>query len=284
MTDKIHRFIFDTYGIRGELVRLSASSQRVLKGHNYPAPIAELLQQCSAVSILLATTLKFEGQISIQLQTPGDLKMLVIQTNHKLGFRGLARYDETASFEGRSFADLTKAGQMVITIAPKKGKRYQGIVPLEGENLAECIEQYFNQSEQLKTRVWLFNDENKVCGLFLQALPDMTSQDSFDHLVYLASTLNADECLTVDSEILLHRLFHQESIKGMAVDEVNFQCGCSEKKMLDSIRLLPDEEIKEIFETKGEISARCEFCLDQFKFSEIDLKQHESMPGNETQH
>jgi len=284
MIDKIHRFIFDTYGIRGELVRLSETSQRVLQGHNYPETIADLLQQCSAVSILLATTLKFEGQISVQLQTPGDLKMLVIQTTHKLGFRGVARYEETANFDGRSFEELTEGGQMVITIAPKKGKRYQGIVPLEGKNLAECIEQYFNQSEQLKTRIWLFNNGEEVCGLFLQALPDMTSQDSFDHLVYLSSTLTAEECLTVDSEILLHRLFHQESIKGMSVDEVSFQCGCSEKKMLDSLRLLPDSDIEEILRSKGEISARCEFCLNRFKFTELDLKKNDSLPGNSTQH
>ncbi len=284
MADKIHRFIFDDHGIRGELVKLEDTSQRVLQGHNYPEPIAQLLQQCSAVSVLLATTLKFEGKISIQLQTTGPLKMMVVQTTHKLGFRGLARFEQNEDYNNCTFEQLISGGQMVITIDPKKGKRYQGIVPLEGDSLAECIEQYFNQSEQLKTRIWLFNDDKQVCGLFLQALPDMTSEDAFDHLVYLASTLKTEECLTIDSEILLHRLFHQESIKGMSVDPVTFQCGCSEKKMLDSLRLLPDEEIREILKSKGEISARCEFCLNQFKFTELDLKKHESFPGNHTQH
>ncbi len=284
MTDKIHRFIFDTHGIRGEFVDLSASAQRVLKDHNYPAPIATLLQQCSAISVLLATTLKFEGQISLQLQTPGALKMLVVQTTHNLGFRGLARLEDNETFENLSFKDITSGGQMVITIAPKKGKRYQGIVPLEGDNIQECIEQYFNQSEQLKTRIWLFNNHTQVRGLFLQALPDMTSQDAFEHLEYLSSTLTSEECLTVDTDILLHRLFHQESIKGMSIEEVKFQCGCSKKKMLNSICLLPEEEINEILQTKGEISARCEFCLDQFKFKEIDIKLSGSLQGNSTQH
>jgi len=284
MPDQIHRFIFDTYGIRGELVKLEASSQRMLQDHRYPPVIASLLQQTAAVSALLATTLKFEGKISIQLQTPGDLKMLVVQTTHKLGYRGLARFEPETDYNEKSFAELTQNGQMSITIEPNKGKRYQGIVPLNGVNLAECIENYFNQSEQLQTRIWLFNDDNQVCGLLLQALPDMLSDDAFEHLVYLASTLTPDECLSVDSEILLHRLFHQESVKNLAVDPINFTCGCSEKKMLDSIRLLPEHEIKEILESKGALSLRCEFCRSGFQFNEVDIKRHQSLQGNQTRH
>ncbi|WP_196139276.1 Hsp33 family molecular chaperone HslO [Aliikangiella sp. G2MR2-5] len=284
MSDTIHRFIFNEHGIRGEIVKLEDSCQRMLQDHHYPPVLAELLQQCAAVSVLLATTLKFEGQISLQLQTQGILKMMVVQTTNNLGYRGLVRYDKEADFSGKDFKSLCAGGQMSITIAPKKGKRYQGIVPLDGDSLSACIESYFNQSEQLKTRIWLFNDENQVCGLLLQALPDMTSQDDFEHLEYLASTLTKEECLSVDSEILLHRLFHQESIQGLSEEPVGFNCGCSEKKMLDSIRLLPEDEIEEILATKGNISARCEFCLNQFKFTEVDIKSQGQLPGNETRH
>ncbi|TQV85511.1 Hsp33 family molecular chaperone HslO [Aliikangiella coralliicola] len=284
MSDKIHRFIFDTHGIRGELVKLNDSCERMLKDHPYPTILATLLQQAAAVNVLLATTLKFEGKISIQLQTNRQLKMLVVQTTHKLGFRGLVRFDQQADYSNSTFADLTEGGQMTITIEPLKGKRYQGIVPLNGKNLAECVENYFNQSEQLETRIWLFNDEEQVFGLMLQALPDMLSQDSFEHLVYLASTLTKEECLSVDSDILLHRLFHQESVRGLTVDPVKFTCGCSQQKMLNSLSLLPEEEINEILETKGQISVKCEFCLNQFRFSELDLKSHKSLQGNATKH
>ncbi|TQV73913.1 redox-regulated molecular chaperone Hsp33 [Aliikangiella marina] len=284
MSDLLHRFIFDTHGIRGEAVELKDTVERVLKGHDYPNVIANLLQQAAAVNLLLATTLKFEGKISLQLQTNSKLKMLVVQTTHKLGYRGLARYDKSADFSNDSFTDLVSGGHLSITIEPLKGKRYQGIVPLDGENLAECIENYFNQSEQLKTRIWLFNNESQVFGLFLQALPDMLSEDSFDHLVYLASTLKEEECLSVSSDIILHRLFHQESIRGMTTDQVKFTCGCSEKKMLDSLSLLPEEEITEIIESKGEVAVKCEFCLNQFSFSEVDIKTHHGVKGNQTRH
>jgi len=243
MSDQIHRFIFDSYGIRGELVELEASVQSLLSAHNYPVAIANLLQQVAAVSIMLTTTLKFEGKMSVQLQTTGNLKLLVVQSNNQLKYRGIARYDKQANYVEMSFSELIKDGQLSITIEPKKGKRYQGYVSLEKDSFAKCIEDYFNQSEQLKTRIWLFNNDFKVVGLMLQALPDMLNQDSFDHLVYLAETLTKEESLSIEPQILLTRLFHQESIRDLLVEDVKFYCGCSQKKMLNSVALFPEQEI-----------------------------------------
>lgn len=284
MPDKIHRFIFDSFGIRGELVQLENSVHQMLLKHNYPAVIADLLQQVAAVSILLTTTLKFEGKMSVQLQTDNNLKLLVVQANHKLGFRGIARYDKQVDYTAISFEELTKNGQLSITIEPKKGKRYQGYVALDQSSFAACIEGYFNQSEQLKTRIWLFNDDNKVTGLMLQALPDMLSQDSFEHLVYLSETLTKEECLLIDADILLNRLFHQESVRDLLTQDIKFQCGCSRKKMLDSVALFPEEEIQEIIETKGSVPVKCEFCLNSFEFNEVEIKSHRAITGNKTTH
>lgn len=284
MSDKIQRFIFDSFGIRGELVHLETTTQRMLKNHNYPPIIADLLQQVAAVTILMTTTLKFEGKLSVQLQTPDNLKLLVVQANHELGFRGIARYDRKADFSNLSFKEMTEGGNLSITIEPKKGKRYQGYVELGKGNFAECIENYFNLSEQLKTRIWLFNDEKQVKGLMLQALPDMLSQDSFDHLVYLAKTLSTEECLSVDSDILLNRLFHQESVRDLMSQEVKFHCGCSRKKMLDSVALFPEEDISSLLEEKGKVTVKCEFCLTQFDFSELHLKNHQALTSNQTKH
>ncbi|MGB0496071.1 MAG: Hsp33 family molecular chaperone HslO, partial [Kangiellaceae bacterium] len=272
MSDKIHRFIFDSFGIRGELVQLEASVQRMLQSHDYPPIIADLLQQVAAVSILLTTTLKFEGRLSVQLQTNEALKLLVVQCNHKLGYRGIARLDKEVNFSDFDYKKLTENGKLTITIEPKKGKRYQGIIALDQSSFTKCIEEYFNQSEQLRTKIWLFNNESCVTGLMLQALPDMLSQDSFDHLVYLAQTLTEEECLTMDASILLHRLFHEEKIRNLLVEDIHFQCGCSRKKMLESVSLFPENEIEEILKTRGKISVKCEFCLEQFQFKKTDLQ------------
>lgn len=284
MSDKIHRFIFDSFGIRGELVQLELSVQSMLNKHHYPAVIADLLQQVAAVGILLTTTLKFEGKMSVQLQTEGKLKMLVVQANHTLGYRGIARYDKQVDYSNMTFSDLAKNGQLSITIEPKKGKRYQGYVELNQDTFAGCIEDYFNQSEQLKTRIWLFNNDDKVTGLMLQALPDMLSQDSFDHLVYLSETLTKDECLSVNGDVLLNRLFHQESVRDLLTQDIHFQCGCNKKKMLDSVALFPADELQNIINQKGKITVKCEFCLDQFDFSEVEIKSHQAMTGNKTKH
>ncbi|MDQ7048543.1 MAG: Hsp33 family molecular chaperone HslO [Enterobacterales bacterium] len=284
MPDNIHRFIFDSFGIRGELVQLEDSVQRLLQSHQYPPAIADLLNQVAAVTILLTTTLKFEGRLTLQLQTSNKMKLLVVQANHKLGYRGIARYDKQADYNGMSFSDLTKGGQLSITIEPKKGKRYQGYVALDKDTFAACVEDYFNLSEQLKTRIWLFNNDSQSCGLLLQALPDMLSQDSFDHLVYLAETLTAEECLSIDASVLLSRLFHQEEVRDLQLDEVKFHCGCSKKKMLDSVALFPVEEIQSMIEEKGKITVKCEFCLNQFNFNALDLKRHQAIQGNKTQH
>jgi len=284
MSDQNHRFIFDSHGIRGELVELESSIQSMLDKHNYPVAIADLLQQVAAVSIMLTTTLKFEGKMSVQLQTTGNLKLLVVQSTNQLKYRGIARYDEQVNYAGLSFSDLIKDGQLSITIEPKKGKRYQGLVSLERDSFAKCIEDYFNQSEQLKTRIWLFNNDSKVVGLMLQALPDMLNQDSFDHLVYLAETLTEQESLSIEPQILLTRLFHQESIRDLLVQDVKFHCGCSQKKMLNSVALFPEHELQEILQQKNKITVKCEFCLTSFDFSELDIKSHHAVAGNQTKH
>ncbi len=284
MSDNIHRFLFDTSSVRGELVKLSDTSNRLLNGHQYPPVIASLLQQVAAINVLLATTLKFEGKISIQLQSPGHLKMLVVQTTHDLKFRGLARYDESCDFSQFSFKELVKGGQLSITIEPTQGKRYQGIVPVEGEKLSDCIEQYFHQSEQLETRIWLFNNEHQVCGVLLQALPDAFDQNAFEHLSHLTSTLNTEECLNHDTETLLHRLFHNEDMQLLSCETVTFNCGCNKQKMLNSINLLPEQEVDDIINNEGHLSVTCEFCLDHFNFSKLDIKTHKSVTGNNTRH
>lgn len=284
MSDNIHRFIFNNDGIRGELVKLTDSCQQMVINHNYPPLIASLLQQVAAINVLLATTLKFEGKISIQLQTPNSLKMLVVQTTHQLEYRGLARFEQAADYTSTSFNELVQNGQLSITIEPSKGKRYQGIVPLDAQELTECIEHYFKQSEQLETKIWLFNSHNQVVGLLLQALPDSFIKESFQHLSFLASTLNEKECLNTSSSTLLHRLFHQENIKHLSAETVKFNCNCSKNKMLNSISLLKESEVNKIIKTEGSLTVKCEFCLKQFNFNEFDIKSHNSLSANHTAH
>ena len=252
MADSLTRFIFEDYDIRGELVRLKDSSQVLLENHGYPDLLAGLLQEAAAINVLLATTLKFEGKLTLQLQTQGKLTLLVVQTTHELNYRGICRYDTEADFSAENFSSLTKGGQLFITIEPTKGNRYQGIVPIEKDSLTECIEQYFMLSEQLKTRLWLFREPEEIRALFIQALPDMKNPDDFEHLEHLSSTLGHEESFAIDDETLLHRLFHQENLSHIHSQPVNFQCDCSREKMLSSVSLLAQDELEQILEQNHE--------------------------------
>ncbi|MDH5432820.1 MAG: Hsp33 family molecular chaperone HslO [Gammaproteobacteria bacterium] len=284
MNDILHRFIFQELDVRGQVIRLSDSCQQMINNHQYPDFIKDLLIQSSAINALLAATLKFEGKISLQLQSKSGLKSMLVQTNNQLQYRGLVHFDDSADFSNISFQQIAQNGQMVITIVPNQGKRYQGIVPMNGNSLAECIEYYFAQSEQLNTRLKLFCKNNQVIGVMLQALPEMKQKENFEHLDYLLQTLEAEEAFEIDHDTLMMRLFHQESLSNLMEQNVSFNCDCSREKMLDAVLLLDVDEIADSLSRDGEIAVTCEFCLSSFSFSDVDLKKHQSITGNQTKH
>ena len=284
MSDKLTRLIFDNYNIRGVAVQIADDVDKLISAHNYPEPIAKLLLEAVAMNAMLTTTLKFEGRISLQLQTPGCLSLLVVQTNHNLTYRGVARFDENQLNDDLSFVEMVSGGQMVITIEPEKGQRYQGIVALEADSLAGCIESYFAQSEQLQTKLLLFTRSDTVFGLLLQALPDLSSEADFEHVEALANTLTEDEAFELDNQDILHRLFHEELVRSLSEEPIQFECPCSRDKMLSSLQLLQEDEVTEILEADGHVEIQCEFCLSHYQFNELDIKSFLAVAGNQTRH
>jgi len=281
MADQLTRLIFDDFNIRGVAVRIKNDTEQLISTHNYPEPLAKLLLEAAAINAMLTTTLKFEGRISLQLQTPNSLKLLLVQTTHELEYRGVLRHEDYA---GEDFQTLTKNGQMVITIEPDKGERYQGIVALDGDSLTACIEGYFAQSEQLNTRLLVFSRATGVFGLLLQALPDLSSEADFEHVETLAKTLTEDEAFALDNNDILHRLYHEERVRSLADETIEFVCNCSRDKMLSSLQLLQEEEINEIIQADGHVEIQCEFCLTQYQFSDLDIKSFGAVEGNDTRH
>ena len=144
--DLLHRYIFENHDVRGELVQLDQTYSEIIENHNYPPQVKELIGELLVASCLLSATLKFEGDIAVQLQGDGPVKYAVINGDHQQNMRGIARIQSEVKEGG--VLNLIGKGHMVITITPTKGERYQGIVPLESNSLAECLEQYFVQSEQ----------------------------------------------------------------------------------------------------------------------------------------
>lgn len=269
--DTLQRFLFDGTDVRGELVHLDASWRAVLERHPYPATVLSLLGEALAATVLLTGTLKFAGALIVQVQGTGPLRTLVAQATHGRTIRGLARW------EGEVPAgDLTRVfgpGRLVLTLEPEGGERYQGVVPLEGANLAHALEGYFGASEQLATRLWLAATPERAVGLMLQQLPGHSAEgDDWTRVVTLADTLRPAELIDLPSETLLHRLFHEENLRLFEPEPVAFRCTCSRGRIEETLRTLGQDEVESILEDQGVIEVNCEFCNRAYQWDRVDAR------------
>lgn len=273
--DTFQRFLFEDLQIRGEWVRLGNSFQKATQALNYPEVIKSLLGQTIAASVLLTGTLKFAGRLSIHARGHGPLNLLTAETTHLRHFRGLAKWDGDVSSE-QGFKDLLGDAQLAITIDPEKGTRYQGIVPMERNDLAGCLEHYFELSEQLDTHLLLGANDTGCYGLLLQKLPDyktIEDQDAWNRVVQLAKTMGHDELLNSDNETLVTRLYHQEKVILYPTEQVQFECGCSEERSLQAIHSLGEEDALEVLEKEAVISMDCQFCGTSYQFNRADVQK-----------
>jgi molecular chaperone Hsp33 len=275
MNDQLQRFLLDNTDIRGELVRLDKSYKNTLDAHVYPDAVARLLGEFLAAAVLLSATLKFDGNISLQARSNGEIPLIVAEASSEHTLRGIVRGADFASSD--DFKTLLSNGHMTITIEPKQGKRYQGIVSLEGDNLAECIESYFRQSEQLSTRVWLSSNGKQVAGMMLQQLPSISDaqiearEADWEHATHLANTLTSEELLGLDFNQLLYRLYNQEQVRLFDPADLEFSCHCSRDRTLRALMTVGEKELLEIISEQGSIETDCEFCHQHYQFDAKDI-------------
>lgn len=280
MSDQTQRFLFDDSDVRGETATLAESYQHVLAKHAYPEPVAQLLGELLAAAALLVGTLKFEGLLSLQASSSGAVPLLMVECSSERHVRGIARYDAEQIEAGASLPQLMPEGALAITIDPARGQRYQGIVALDGVDLAACLSAYFATSEQLPTRFWLNADGRRACGLLLQQLPadrihDAEERDAnWEHLLTLADTLTAEELLGLDTETILHRLFHQEQVRLFEPLPIQFRCSCSRERSARALISLGQADAEQLVEEQGgRIAIDCQFCNHQYLFDAADVAQ-----------
>lgn len=271
--DRLYRFVFDELDIRGEFVQLDASWKAVQERYRYPAAVAEQLGQALAAVLLLSATIKYDGSLILQSQSSGPLRTLVAQATRQLTVRGLARWE--GELPSGDLAAVYGSGQMMLSVLNRGGDRYQGIVGLEGDNLAAALERYFSQSEQLASRFWLVADGERAAGLFLQQLPAERErqEEAWRRICLLAETVTREELLKLPAQTLLHRLFHEESLRLFDPQPVAFRCGCSRTRIADSLRALGRAELSSILEEQGAIEVDCDFCNRHYRFDAVDMEQ-----------
>ena len=279
-TDFTQRFIFDDSDTRGELVALERSYAEVLAKHPYPEPVAQLLGELMAAAALLVGTLKFDGLLILQARSEGPIPLLMIECSSEREIRGLARYDEARIAAGATLADMMPDGSLTLTVDPQHGQRYQGVVDLDGDTLSDCFTNYFVMSQQIGTRIQLCADGRRARGMLLQQLPADRLKDeeeraaSWQHITALASTLSADELLSLDNETVLHRLYHEEAVRLFDVQSLQFHCSCSRERSANALVSLGLEDAQQLLqEHGGQVEIDCQFCNERYLFDAADIAQ-----------
>lgn len=286
--DSLQRFIFEHAPIRGEIVHLDATWQTVQQHHDYPEVLRQAMGELMAAAALLAATLKLQGALILQIQGKGPVSLLVVECTGALTMRATAKWHGPLPEGG--LRELVGDGHFVITLDPKDGKQtYQGIVPLEGANVADILQNYMTRSEQLDTRLVLAADGQQAAGMLLQKLPEQAAHDAdaWDRVGHLAATLSAEELLRLPARDILHRLYHEEDLRLFEPQPVSFRCSCSKANVANMLRMLGQEEVRSIIAERNEIEVHCEFCNRRYAFDAVDAEQMfaaGAAPGSDSRH
>lgn len=273
--DTLQRFVFEKTPVRGEIVHLDATWQAILARHEYPPLVRDILGEAMAAAVLLAATLKLHGRLVIQIQGNGPINLMVVECANAHELRGLAHWDNLP--EQGDLQSLVGNGQLTITLEPDDQKdRYQSIVELKGQHLADALMAYLQQSEQLDTHLWLAADATRAAGLLLQKLPtsgEIEDQDAWNRVIHLSSTVQKSELLEVEEIQLLQRLYHEENVRIFEPLPVCFRCSCSRDRVANMLRTLGSEEVHAILAERGEVSVACEFCNQKYDFDSVDVEE-----------
>jgi len=268
------RFIFDDMPVRGLHVRLENVWEHIAGQKHYPAAIRRALGELLAAGALLSSNLKNEGTLIVQVQGQGRLKMLVVEATSDNTVRATARWDETADIrDDESLTDLLGSNSVfVLTHQPKDAEPWQGVVPLEGDNIAQMLMNYIKRSEQLDTHIVLAASDHVSGGLLVQRLPEEElDTESWELISTLTQTLTPEELTTLDAQHVLYRLYHETPPRVFDPESIEFACTCSHGKLTDMLLMLGGEEVGGIVAEQGSIQIDCDFCHTKYVFDETDV-------------
>ncbi len=273
--DVLQPFLFEHLPVRGALVQLERSWHDLASSHAYPPNVGRVLGEASAASALIANSLKFDGQLTLQLSGEGALSLLVVQCTNELELRGMALAAGAAPGDG--FPELIGQARCAITVESKAlADRYQGIVDASGPSLAACLEHYFRRSVQVPTRLWLMADERCAAGIMLQRVPDAAAdvaEDDWRRLGFMADTATLAEMADGIGTGLLHKLFSEDDVRAFRPRGLRFRCRCSSRRVERVLRLLGEQEVRETLADEGEVKVTCEFCNRVRRLDRVDVER-----------
>ena len=293
--DLIRPFQIEGMTVRGRLVRLGPTLHQILTRHDYPELVSELLGQAVALSSALAGALKYNGVLTLQTKGDGPLSTMVVDVKTPGDLRGYAQYDADAiaAFQPNanpSIPRLLGAGHIAFTVDQgTRTERYQGIVALEGQSLADCAHNYFRESEQIETAIVLACGKALTDGgwrggaIMLQRLPEgdpailargveiergVVSEDDWRRVVTLLASTRDSELMdpNLSGDELLFRLFHEDGVRIFEPTKLQPGCRCSKKRAERILAQLPKKELPDLA-VDNELIVTCEFCDASYSFS-----------------
>jgi len=286
MSDQLKKYLLEDRSVRIESVHMQKAWQAAQAHHSYPPSVAALLGELVAAATLLAATLKFDGSLLLQLQGDGAIALMVVECRADLSIRATVKLRDRPLPIQRDLQSLLNPGgtaMFIVVLDPPKNtpgrQAYQGIVPLEGDSIAQALELYMLRSEQLHTRIWLAADQHSATGLLLQRLPlqggnqqaeVVSADESWERAQRLAETISANEMLEVTQDTLLHRLFWEQALLTFDARPIHWECGCTRERVADMLKMLGRTEVEDILATQGKIDVACEFCGQPYHFDEVD--------------
>jgi molecular chaperone Hsp33 len=291
--DTLQKFIFENAAVRGELVDISSTWREIQARHQYPVAVKRLLGQMVSAAALLSANLKFNGSIVMQIHGDGPVRLLVVECDSQLRMRATAKLADDAPIADdaglTALLNRTGKGRFVITLDPAEkvpGQQpYQGVVPLDGEDVATVIEHYMLRSEQLDTQLWLAADDNVARGLLLQKLPlhggkaeaNPVSQEealeTWNRAVMLGRTLKEEELLSTTIDVLQKRLFWEETIRVFDPVHPSFHCSCTRDKVGNMLKMLGQQEVEDALAEQGKLGINCDFSGKHYEYDAVDCAQ-----------
>jgi molecular chaperone Hsp33 len=287
--------------IRGSLVRLGPVAEAILDRHGYPDPVARLLGEMLALTGMLSALLKYDGVFTLQTKGDGAVGMMVADITSEGALRGYAGFDGdtlAALSEGAgpvgagrdaqgTVPELLGAGYLAFTVDQGAfTERYQGIVELQGESLADCLQHYFRQSEQIQTGLMVAAGRAggvwRAGGLILQRTPEdgnaadaeakLADDEDWRRAMVLQASCTAGELLDPDlpAHDLLFRLFHEEGVRVFKRRNLSAECRCTRERLEQTLRAMPRGEVEDL-KIEGEVRVTCQFCNKDYLFDAAAL-------------
>lgn len=287
--DLLRPFRLERSRIKGRLVRLGPTIDRVLEAHAYPAPVGRLLGELLVLAGGLAGGLKFDGRFSLQIRAEGAVRLMVADCTNEGRMRGYASFDadRVAAVAEDDPGGLLGSGLLAVTVdqASSGGETYQGIVELDGRSLADSMRRYFRSSEQVPTGIRVALDRDGATGawrggaIILQALPPANEVEREAHeeewheaMVLLGSATDGELIDPgLEPDTLLYRLFHEPGVRVFEPLALAHGCSCDAERVEQVLLTFGDDEVEEMRLPDGAIEVTCQFCARLYRYDRAPL-------------